>query len=1063
MRVLVSIFAVVLILISVYQLSFTWFVNKHESRIEEKAHAWLRQHYPAANQKYPGDKEKQAIYQDSLDNILAHYRDSLLATTRDEKITWWGQTYQKAKESELLLGLDLQGGISVTLDIALDGLIKGLANNPRDPKLLRAIDEATRRKTTSDADFITIFSQAWKDQNPNQALAPLFSNNTRNKLKIDASDNQVISYLRDQAVSAMKQTYQVITKRIDKFGVAQPSVSLDENKGIINVELAGAKDPERVRNYLQSTANLQFWEVYNINELAQSLQNADKSLAAYLKTVKGADSTSPQSQAPVINIASVESDSAKHADSAKNKKVQDTASKKDTTSTGITSNDHPLLQIIRWAQPYQDEEGKARAPGFIGDAAIKDTPLINSYLANPTVKNNFPGDVKFLWSKRDRDENGKLSDRLFLYAIKTVPGQEKARLEGEMINDASQDFEPVTNQVVVNMSMNKQGARTWADMTKRAFEKGRAPIAIVLDDIVYSAPSVNGEITGGNSTITMGGGKDKQLMVEEAQDLANILKSGKLEAPAKIVQEQVVGPTLGQEAVHGGSMAFLISFAVIFILMIIYYNTAGWVANIALILNLLFTVGILSMFGFTLTAPGIAGLVLTIGMAVDTNVIIFERIKEELTKGKSYQIAFKDGYRRSMAPVLDAHVTTLLTAGILAYFGLGPVLGFATTQIIGIILSLFCGIVVSRLITEFWTNKNRHFNYFTTLSKKVFRKAHFKFIEYRKVAYAISVVVLILGVGSFFHGFREGVEFSGGRSYVVKFDKPVAPEAVKDVLTKTFEGKHPIVKTYGTKDQLDITTDYLIQQQNLGTDSVVLSKLYSGLSTFLPTNTSFDQFKVKNLRGTKRVDPTISDDLKKGAQWATFWSLLIISIYIFIRFRDWRYSVGTLISLLHDVLVTLAVFSFFKDIVPFPLEIDQHFIAAILTVIGFSMNDTVIVFDRVREYSREMRGADKATIINRAVNDTLSRTIMTSLTVFLTILILFLVGGEVTRGFAFAMLIGVITGTYSSIFVAAPILVDFAKDKPLGEADASHAAAKEVKAKSPVMAKPSNTPQRSKS
>jgi len=331
------------------------------------------------------------------------------------------------------------------------------------------------------------------------------------------------------------------------------------------------------------------------------------------------------------------------------------------------------------------------------------------------------------------------------------------------------------------------------------------------------------------------------------------------------------------------------------------------------------------------------------------------------------------------------------------------------------------------------------------------------------VAYAISVVVLILGVGSFFHGFREGVEFSGGRSYVVKFDKPVAPEAVKDVLTKTFEGKHPIVKTYGTKDQLDITTDYLIQQQNQGTDSVVLSKLYSGLSTFLPTNTSFDQFKVKNLRGTKRVDPTISDDLKKGAQWATFWSLLIISIYIFIRFRDWRYSVGTLISLLHDVLVTLAVFSFFKDIVPFPLEIDQHFIAAILTVIGFSMNDTVIVFDRVREYSREMRGADKATIINRAVNDTLSRTIMTSLTVFLTILILFLVGGEVTRGFAFAMLIGVITGTYSSIFVAAPILVDFAKDKPLGEADASHAAAKEVKAKSPVMAKPSNTPQRSKS
>ncbi len=605
------------------------------------------------------------------------------------------------------------------------------------------------------------------------------------------------------------------------------------------------------------------------------------------------------------------------------------------------------------------------------------------------------------------------------------------------------------------MGMNKQGARVWADMTQKAYDQGNRPIAIVLDDIVYSAPSVTTPITGGNSTITMGGGvKNKQLVVEEAQDLANILKSGKLEAPAKIVQEQVVGPTLGQEAVSGGSMAFLISFAVIFILMLVYYNTAGWVANFALILNLLFTIGILSMFGFTLTAPGIAGLVLTIGMAVDTNVIIFERTKEELTKGKSYQIAFKDGYRRSMAPVLDAHVTTLLTAGILAYFGLGPVLGFATTQIIGIILSLFCGIVISRLITEFWTNKNRHFNYFTTISKKIFRKAHFRFIEYRRVAYGISVVVLVLGVGAFFHGFNEGVEFSGGRSYVVKFDKPFEPEVIGAQLTKTF-GKHPIVKTYGAKDQFDITTDYKIKEQNIATDSIVVGTLYSGLKPFLSQNTSFDQFRTKNLRGTKRVDPTISDDLKKGAQWATFWSLLIISIYIFIRFRDWRYSVGTLISLLHDVLVTLAVFSYFKDIVPFSLEIDQHFIAAILTVIGFSMNDTVIVFDRVREYSREMRGASKTTIINSAENDTLSRTIMTSLTVFLTLLILFLVGSEVTRGFAFAMLIGVVTGTYSSIFVAAPVLVDFARDKPLGQADTPAVTARDVKAKQPVMAKPS--------
>ena len=1059
MRVLVSIFAVVLILISLYQLSFTWFVNKHESKMEEKASLWLRQNYAPADKKYPGDKEKQALYQDTLDNLRAHYRDSLLAATRDEKITWWGQTYQKSKESELLLGLDLQGGINVTLDIALDGLIKGLANNPRDPRLLKAIDEATRRKTTSDADFITLFVQAWQDQNQNVPLAPLFANNTRNKLKIDASNNQVSAYIREQAVAAMNQTYQVITKRIDKFGVAQPSVSLDESKGIINVELAGAKDPERVRNYLSSTANLQFWELYGVTDLRNSLIAADQALAALVKSTKKTDTVAPAVPS-VINIASVPSDTAQLGDTTRN--LTDTG-RKDTTaaSTAATPEDHPLFSVLQPASPYQTEDGKSVDPGPLGYAQIRDTGKINEYLNNPVARNNFPGDVKFLWGKQERGDDGKLSPVLTLYAIKTVPGQDKARLEGEMINDASQDFEPVTNKVVVNMSMNKQGARIWAAMTQRAFEQGKRPIAIVLDDIVYSAPSVNQPITGGNSTITMGSGRDQQLLVQEAQDLANILKSGKLEAPAKIVQEQVVGPTLGQEAVDGGAKAFIISFIVIFILMLVYYNTAGWVANIALILNLLFTIGVLSMFGFTLTAPGIAGLVLTIGMAVDTNVIIFERVKDELLKGKSYILAFKDGYRRSLPPVLDAHITTLLTAFILAYFGLGPVLGFATTQIIGIVLSLFCGIVVARLITEFWTNKNRHLQYFTKLSKLVFHKANFKFIEYRKVAYAISIVVLILGVGAFMNGFRYGVEFSGGRSFIVKFDKPVDDDQVREALTTTF-GKHPIVKTYGSNDQLDITTDYLIEREDPGADSVVMSKLYSGLKPFLATNLSEQDFARKSIQATKKVNPTISDDLKTGAKWATFWSLLIISLYIFIRFRDWRYSMGTIISLFHDVMVIIIVFSFFKDIVPFPLEIDQHFIAAVLTVIGFSMNDTVVVFDRVREYSREMRGADKRMIINRAVNDTLSRTIMTSLTVFLTLLILFLVGSEVTRGFAFAMLIGVITGTYSSIFVAAPILVDFAKNKPLGQADATVAAAntRDAKSKSPVMAKPSNTPRR---
>lgn len=637
-----------------------------------------------------------------------------------------------------------------------------------------------------------------------------------------------------------------------------------------------------------------------------------------------------------------------------------------------------------------------------------------------------------MWGKLQTDDNGKAYPYLELYAIKTIPGSDKAKLEGEVITDARQDYDPVTGGVVVEMSMNKHGADVWAKMTT---DNVGLPIAITLDQVVYSAPYVNGPITGGNSQISMGN-KNTGQSVTEAQDLANILISGKLNAPARIVQEQVVGPTLGKAAVKGGGLAFAISFLVIFTLMLVYYNTAGWVANIALILNLLFTIGILSAMHATLTAPGIAGLVLTIGMAVDTNVIIFERIKEELTRGKSYQLAVNDGYRRSLAPVLDAHVTTFLTAAILAYFGLGPVLGFATTQMLGIALSLFCGILVSRLVTDFYTNKNRHFQYFTGISKKVFRHASFKFIEFRKVTYVISAVVLVLGISAYFHGFQKGVEFSGGRSYIVNFHKPLSEQEVKDALNKQF-GKYPEVKTYGSNQQFEITTDYLVNREGSSADSIVASKLFVGLQGFLPSNTTAQEFTQTNkfIQQSKKVGASISDDLKAGAVKATVFALIFIFIYIFIRFRDWRYSLGTIIALLHDVLVVLAVYSFLPALVPFPLEIDQHFIAAVLTVIGFSMNDTVIVFDRIREDSRILRGKTKAEIINKAVNETLPRTIMTSLTVFLTILILFLVGGEVTKGFAFAMLIGVITGTYSSIFVAAPILIDLARKRPLGAAD----------------------------
>jgi SecD/SecF fusion protein len=977
---LVWFFAIALILISVYQLSFTWVVNSYEATMKAKAEKNVRMTHPG-------------VSADEKDNLVKAQYQHLLDSSRDVKIyPLLGTTYLKCKESELNLGLDLQGGMNVTLNVDLEGVVKSLSNNPKDPQLVKALNTANADKAKSDLDFISLFGQIFKQQNPGANLASLFAGAGK-AIKITDSDQQVLDQLTATSKSAINQTYKILSKRIDQFGVAQTSINLDENKNIITVELPGVQDAVRVRKLLQASAHLQFWEVYNIGEIGKNIEDADKSLAQTLSGIT-VDSTK--------NL----SDSTKSkADSAK-----------------LVGNEHPLANVIHFIGPQQDKSGKPQYFAAIANVEERDTSKANQYLNMDVVKNNFPTNLKFLYGPEQKDE--KSGRRYFeLYAVKTLPGTDKARLEGDGVEDASADYDE-HGRPAIKMQMTPTGSRVWAKMTT---DNVNRPIAISLDDMVYSAPNVNGPIEGGNSEIS------GNFTVQEAQDLASVLKIGKIDAPAKIVQEQTVGPTLGADAVHGGAIAFILSFIVIFILMLFYYNTAGWIANIALVLNLLFTIGILSALGASLTAAGIAGLVLTIGMAVDTNVIIFERIKEELTRGKNYQQAVNDGYRRSLAPVIDAHVTVFLTAAILFYFGLGPVLGFATTQMLGISLSLFCGILLSRLVTDLWTNKQRHFNYFTGFSKKIFKHANFKFIEYRKYAYGISVVVLLLGIGSFFNGFKYGVEFKGGRSYTVEFNKAVKNEDVRNSLRDAMGGEYPEIKTVGDNKHLNITTSFLEGVQNA--DSIVQARLFQGLRSELPAGLTLQDFVKKNIQGSQVVQPVISKELRNGAIKATLFAIIAIILYIFLRFRDWRYSLGTIVALLHDVFVALAVFSFFKNIVPFPLEIDQHFIAAILTVIGFSMNDTVIVFDRIREYSRTMKGADKPTIINRAVNDTLSRTIMTSVTVFVTLLILFIFGGEVTRGFSFAMLIGVITGTYSSIFVAAPILVDFAKDKPLGEAD----------------------------
>ncbi len=975
---LVWFFTITLILISVYQLSFTWVVNSHEKEMKLKAEKSVMM----ANPGLTGEAKEVLVQK-----TFMHYLDS----TRDEKIyPVFGTTYQKSKESELQLGLDLQGGMNVTMNVSLDGLLRSLSNNPKDASLLKALETANAEKDASDLDYISLFGQVFKKQNPDTKLASIFAG-AGTEIKINDTDATVLSSLEATSKTAINQTYKVLLKRIDQFGVASPTINLDENKGTINVELAGVQDPDRVRNLLQASAYLQFWELYNLGEIDRNITDADKILADNLAGIL------PE---PVLTDSTgVEAD----------------------TINALRDNANPLTSVIHFIGPQTDENGRQQYYSAIANVDAKDTALANSYLRMPVVKNSFPPNIKFLYGMQQRDE--KTGRRYFeLYAIKTILGSDKAKLEGEGVQDASADYDQ-RGRPAIKMQMTPTGSRTWARLTGDNI--GR-PIAIVLDDIVYSAPNVNGVIDGGNSEIS------GNFTVEEAQDLSSVLKIGKIDAPAKIVQEQIVGPTLGKDAIRGGGIAFFLAFLVIFILMLVYYNTAGIVANIALIFNLLFTIGILSALGATLTAAGIAGLVLTIGMAVDTNVLIFERIKEELARGKNHQQAVADGYKRSYAPVIDSHVTSFLTAAILFYFGLGPVLGFATTQMLGLTLSLFTGILLSRLITEVYMNKNRHFKYFTGASKKIFQHAAFKFVEYRKYAYMFSVVVVILGVGSFINGFDKGVEFNGGRSYTVSFPKAVDIEGLRAPLSTAFDGDNPIIKTVGDSRHLNITTSYLIGEADA--DSLVQTQLYTGLKPHLAEGSTYQDFVKNNIEGSQTVQPIISKDLERGAFKAVIAAMIAIILYIFIRFRDWRYSLGTIVSLLHDVFITLAVFSFLKHLVPFPLEIDQHFIAAILTVVGFSMNDTVVVFDRIREDSHNMQGANKGTIINRAINSTLSRTIMTSVTVFLVLLALFIFGGEVTRGFSFAMLIGIVAGTYSSIFVAAPILMEFAKDKPLGTA-----------------------------
>lgn len=1016
---LVKVFTIALILISLWRLSYTFMAISADKKIDAVVD----------NQVAAVSGDLSDLQKDSLrDAISGSISDSM---QNKEVFNLFGlkYTYSEVKDKELQLGLDLQGGMSVALEVGVDSLIRNMSNNPNDGTLLAALVEANKQRFNSSENYVTLFGNAYEKLNPGGKLASLFTRANQENITLNSSNAQVLEVLGKESNEAIKRTHQILSTRIDKFGVASPTINLDEAKGVITVELAGVKNPERVRKYLQATARLQFWEVATISEVGQQLVNANEDAIKYFKAQKGEDTATVATDTEVAAGNDTAAVVANEDTAASATDLSSLSQLGESGGDDIAGSDESITEqeqgLFTYLSPAINRDGSPmQGISIIGLVEKRNADKLLSLLNQPSIKKNFRKDIKFLVGEDPNSSGGNKSDFLGVYAIKTN-NSNTAKLEGDHVVDAKFDFEPQTGTPMITMDMDNEGASKWAKLTRENIGK---PIAIVLDDYVHTAPNVQDEIAGGQSRIT------GSFTPKEGTDLANILKTGKLPAPAKIVQEQVVGPTLGQESIDGSVKAFTISFILIFVLMLIYYNTAGIVANIALILNVLFTFAMFAQLGGTLTMAGIAGIILGIGMAVDANVIIFERIKEELVLGKSHEESVKLGYQHSYAPVLDGHITSLITAFILLYFGLGPIKGFATTQIIALTLSLFTGIMVSRLITDMYMSRGKHFTYFTKFSKSIFQKANFQFIKARKVGYIISTILIIAGVAAFFNGFHYGVEFSGGRMYTVRLDKKVTTQDVRKDL-KPYFGNTPVVKTLGSNNQYSITTDYLVNQPDIEVGEEVMTKLYTGLKEkgYVNSNLDLATFKKETVSGIQSVSPLISKDLVNGAKWATIMSVLAICIYIFVRFRKFQYSVGTILSLIHDALAVVAIFSFFKDIVPFSLEIDQHFIAALLTIIGFSMNDTVIVYDRTREYFRKNPNGNKAEIVNSAINSTLTRTLMTSVTLFLVAIILFFFGGEVIKGFAFAMSIGVLIATYSSIFLAAPLLIDLDKKNTLNQ------------------------------
>ena len=970
-------FAILLSVICLYQLSFTWFAKN----VEKDAVI-----YAETNATSSESEEVRMLEKQYLDSV---------ANNPVVDLGFTEFTYNEVKEKEINLGLDLKGGINAILEVSVRDILQGLSNNSKNPVFNQALDDATKAQKNSDRDYLDLFFEAF--ENASQGSVKLgdpsiFGNKSlKEQINFKMSDEEVKPILQAEVKSSISTAFEVLRSRIDRFGVTQPNIQRVGESGRILIELPGARDIDRVRKLLQSTAELQFWEVYTNQDLAQFFITANSTLAELLQTESpGVEKDTAKAEEDVIDDLLGE--------------VQD--------SLDIEAA-NPLLSklFVRFPQSAND------VSSIIATANVKDTAEINSYLARREVRNLLQNEMKytkFAWDAKAKN------DFISFYALKSNR-EDLAPLQGDVISDAQQVFDQLGANPEVSMTMNSKGTKEWAKMTTANVGKF---VAVVLDDYVYSAPRVNDAITNGRTSI-MG-----QFTIEEAQDLANALKSGKLPAAARIIQSDVVGPSLGQEAIDSGTFSFIIALIIVLLWMIFYYGKAGIFSDIALALNILFIFGVLTSFGAVLTLPGIAGIVLTIGMSVDANVLIFERIKEEMAVGKGMKESINDGFSGALSSIMDANITTLLTGIILYVFGTGPVKGFATTLMIGIVTSLFSAIFITRLLIEWYVNKGYKLTFNTNITKNWFANINIDFLKKRKTALIISGIIILVGLGSLVtNGLNYGVDFMGGRTYTLRFAENVSAPQVADRLKDKF-GSLPEVKTFGSANQLKVTTKYKIDDNDVNVDDEIQNLLYDGVTEFLPEGISYGQFKGADndlnvgILESIKVGPTIADDIKQAAIWAILGSLVVVFLYILIRFRKWQYSLGAVAAVFHDVLIVLSIFSLFYKILPFDMEIGQSFIAAILTVVGYSLNDTVVIFDRIREFSGKHPSWPFMRTVNTALCSTLGRTVNTSLTTLIVLLAIFIFGGDSIKGFMFALIVGVIVGTYSSLFVASPIMYD---------------------------------------